>query len=180
MQSGRDDECGKLGMGKKFASLWEVVSEKTLNAVTDMGFTDMMEIQHKSIRSLLDGKYVYTVPPKCNVARARLCVTKNIAKKCVWHLFQSQFFFPWLKLWRLVIEMGAMPTFYIARFFVIRNCTHASECNVALGWYHMYCECDVMNAYMCKSLSIQRLWRMLHTHAHHRQTDRHTHTHTHP
>jgi len=52
---------GELGMDKKFASLSEVVSEKTLNAVTDMGFTDMMEIQHKSIRPLLDGKYVYTV-----------------------------------------------------------------------------------------------------------------------
>ena len=50
---------GELGMDKKFASLSEVVSEKTLNAVTDMGFTDMMEIQHKSIRPLLDGKYVY-------------------------------------------------------------------------------------------------------------------------
>ena len=41
---------GELGMDKKFASLSEVVSEKTLNAVTDMGFTDMMGIQHKSIR----------------------------------------------------------------------------------------------------------------------------------
>ena len=49
----------ELGMDKKFSSLSEVVSEKTLNAVTDMGFTDMMEIQHKSIRPLLDGKYVY-------------------------------------------------------------------------------------------------------------------------
>ncbi|XP_065908246.1 uncharacterized protein [Dysidea avara] len=47
---------GELGMDKKFASLSDVVSEKTLNAVTDMGFTDMMEIQHKSIRPLLDGK----------------------------------------------------------------------------------------------------------------------------
>ncbi|XP_065908855.1 ATP-dependent RNA helicase DDX18-like [Dysidea avara] len=47
----------ELGMDKKFASLSEVVSEKTLNAVTDMGFTDMMEIQHKSIRPLLDGKH---------------------------------------------------------------------------------------------------------------------------
>ncbi|XP_065908260.1 ATP-dependent RNA helicase DDX18-like [Dysidea avara] len=46
----------ELGMDKKFSSLSEVVSEKTLNAVTDMGFTDMMEIQHKSIRPLLDGK----------------------------------------------------------------------------------------------------------------------------
>jgi len=50
---------GELGMANKFASLSEVVSEKTLNAVTDMGFTDMMEIQHKSIRPLLDGKCMY-------------------------------------------------------------------------------------------------------------------------
>ena len=43
---------------RKFTSLEETVSEKTLNAVADMGFTDMMEIQHKSIRPLLEGKYV--------------------------------------------------------------------------------------------------------------------------
>jgi len=49
-----------LGMDEKLFPLSEVVPEKTLNAVTDMGFTDMMEIQHKSIRPLLDGKYVYT------------------------------------------------------------------------------------------------------------------------
>jgi len=49
----------EVGMDEKFSSLSEVVFEKTLNAVTDMGFTDMMEIQHKSIRPLLDGKYVY-------------------------------------------------------------------------------------------------------------------------
>jgi len=46
-------------MEKKFTSLSEVVCEKTLNAIADMGFTDMMEIQHKSIRPLLDGKYVF-------------------------------------------------------------------------------------------------------------------------
>ena len=45
---------GELGMDKKIASLSEVVSEKTLNAVTDM-----MEVQHKSIRPLLDGKCVH-------------------------------------------------------------------------------------------------------------------------
>ena len=42
----------------KFVSLEGIVSEKTLNAVADMGFTDMMEIQHKSIRPLLEGRYV--------------------------------------------------------------------------------------------------------------------------
>ena len=42
----------------KFVSLEGTVSEQTLNAVADMGFTDMMEIQHKSIRPLLEGKYV--------------------------------------------------------------------------------------------------------------------------
>jgi len=52
-------KSGKLSMDKKFASLSEVVSEKTLNAIIDMGFTDMMEMQHKSIRPLLDGKYVF-------------------------------------------------------------------------------------------------------------------------
>ena len=43
---------------RKFTSLKEAVSKKTLNAIADMGFTDMMEIQHKSIRPLLEGKYV--------------------------------------------------------------------------------------------------------------------------
>ena len=41
---------------RKFTSLEAVVSEQTLNAVADMGFTDMMEIQYKSIRPLLEGK----------------------------------------------------------------------------------------------------------------------------
>ena len=44
---------------RKFTSLEGIVSEKTLNAVADMGFTDMMEIQFKSIRPLLEGKYVH-------------------------------------------------------------------------------------------------------------------------
>ena len=34
------------------------MSEKTLNAIADMGFTTMMEIQHKSIVPLLKGRYV--------------------------------------------------------------------------------------------------------------------------
>ena len=46
---------------RKFTSLEGTVSEKTLNAVADMGFTDMMEIQFKSIRPLLEGKYVRIV-----------------------------------------------------------------------------------------------------------------------
>ena len=33
------------------------MSEKTLNAINDMGFTTMMEIQHKSIAPLLKGRY---------------------------------------------------------------------------------------------------------------------------
>ena len=41
----------------EFQSLKEFVSEKTLNAITDMGFTNMMEIQHKSIVPLLKGRY---------------------------------------------------------------------------------------------------------------------------
>ena len=44
----------------EFKSLEEFVSEKTLNAITDMGFTNMMEIQHKSIVPLLKGRYVCT------------------------------------------------------------------------------------------------------------------------
>lgn len=42
---------------KEFKSLEEFVSEKTLNAIADMGFTTMMEIQHKSIAPLLKGRY---------------------------------------------------------------------------------------------------------------------------
>ncbi|XP_041662595.1 ATP-dependent RNA helicase DDX18 [Cheilinus undulatus] len=41
-----------------FASLAELVSENTLKAVKDMGFTHMTEIQHKSIRPLLEGRDV--------------------------------------------------------------------------------------------------------------------------
>ena len=39
-----------------FSSLSDVVSEKTLEAVREMGFTHMMEIQFHSIRPLLLGK----------------------------------------------------------------------------------------------------------------------------
>jgi len=52
---------GELGMDKKFASLSEVVFEKTLNAVTDMGFTDMIEIQHKSDHCLMESVCTCTV-----------------------------------------------------------------------------------------------------------------------
>ena len=45
----------------EFKSLEEFVSEKTLNAIADMGFTNMMEIQHKSIVPLLKGRYVVTI-----------------------------------------------------------------------------------------------------------------------
>ncbi|CAJ1078641.1 ATP-dependent RNA helicase DDX18 [Xyrichtys novacula] len=41
-----------------FASLAELVSENTLKAVKDMGFEHMTEIQHKSIRPLLEGRDV--------------------------------------------------------------------------------------------------------------------------
>ena len=44
---------------KEFKSLEEFVSEKTLNAIADMGFTTMMEIQHKSIVPLLKGRYMF-------------------------------------------------------------------------------------------------------------------------
>ena len=43
---------------KRFSSLADVVSDKTLQAIQEMGFTEMMEIQHKSIRPLLQGQSV--------------------------------------------------------------------------------------------------------------------------
>ncbi|KAL1267587.1 hypothetical protein QQF64_032950 [Cirrhinus molitorella] len=43
---------------KSFASLVEVVSENTLKGVNEMGFKTMTEIQHKSIRPLLEGRDV--------------------------------------------------------------------------------------------------------------------------
>ncbi|KAK2904822.1 hypothetical protein Q8A67_006621 [Cirrhinus molitorella] len=43
---------------KSFASLAEVVSENTLKGVNEMGFKTMTEIQHKSIRPLLEGRDV--------------------------------------------------------------------------------------------------------------------------
>ena len=39
-----------------FESLKESVSEKTLKAISEMGFTHMTEIQHKSIAPLLNGR----------------------------------------------------------------------------------------------------------------------------
>ncbi|XP_053141077.1 ATP-dependent RNA helicase DDX18 isoform X1 [Hemicordylus capensis] len=39
-----------------FASLNGLVSENTLKGITDMGFTHMTEIQHKSIKPLLEGR----------------------------------------------------------------------------------------------------------------------------
>lgn len=42
---------------KEFKSLEGFVSEKTLDAIADMGFTTMMEIQHQSIVPLLQGRW---------------------------------------------------------------------------------------------------------------------------
>ncbi|XP_038277942.1 ATP-dependent RNA helicase DDX18 [Dermochelys coriacea] len=39
-----------------FASLSDLISENTLKGITDMGFTHMTEIQHKSIKPLLEGR----------------------------------------------------------------------------------------------------------------------------
>lgn len=39
-----------------FASLTELVSDSTLKGVKEMGFEHMTEIQHKSIRPLLEGR----------------------------------------------------------------------------------------------------------------------------
>lgn len=41
---------------RKFSSLSDCVSDKTLKAISEMGFTEMMEIQYRSIRPLLEGK----------------------------------------------------------------------------------------------------------------------------
>ena len=38
-----------------------LVSEKTLKGIADMSFTEMMEIQHKSIVPLLKGRSVVTL-----------------------------------------------------------------------------------------------------------------------
>ncbi|XP_060732687.1 ATP-dependent RNA helicase DDX18 [Tachysurus vachellii] len=43
---------------QSFASLAELVSDKTLMAIKDMGFETMTEIQHKTIRPLLEGRDV--------------------------------------------------------------------------------------------------------------------------
>ena len=44
------------GNTRSFSSLVDVVSVKTLKAIGEMGFTEMMEIQHRSIRPLLEGR----------------------------------------------------------------------------------------------------------------------------
>ena len=41
---------------RRFSSLADAVSDKTLKAIQEMGFTEMMEIQFRSIRPLLEGK----------------------------------------------------------------------------------------------------------------------------
>lgn len=51
-----DDVMGSDCSDRSFSSLAEVVSDKTLKAVSEMGFTEMMEIQSKSIRPLLQGR----------------------------------------------------------------------------------------------------------------------------
>ena len=43
---------------REFEALEGLVSEKTLKGIADMGFTEMMEIQHKSIVPLLKGRSV--------------------------------------------------------------------------------------------------------------------------
>ena len=41
---------------RQFSSLAGLVSDKTLRAVNEMGFSEMMEIQFKSIKPLLEGR----------------------------------------------------------------------------------------------------------------------------
>ncbi|XP_073505180.1 ATP-dependent RNA helicase DDX18-like [Phyllobates terribilis] len=63
-ETGEEEEPG-LPMGltgafedAAFSSLTDLVNENTLRAVTEMGFTHMMEIQHKTVRPLLEGRDV--------------------------------------------------------------------------------------------------------------------------
>uniref|UniRef100_A0A8C3RU41 ATP-dependent RNA helicase n=1 Tax=Chelydra serpentina TaxID=8475 RepID=A0A8C3RU41_CHESE len=48
--------CSGAFEDTSFASLSDLVSENTLKGITDMGFTHMTEIQHKSIKPLLEGR----------------------------------------------------------------------------------------------------------------------------
>ena len=47
---------GGGGGDRSFSSLAGLVSEKTLRAIEEMQFKEMMEIQYRSIRPLLEGK----------------------------------------------------------------------------------------------------------------------------
>ncbi|XP_037653297.1 ATP-dependent RNA helicase DDX18-like [Choloepus didactylus] len=58
-----DNEVPTLPLGltgafedTSFASLTNLVNENTLRAIKEMGFTNMTEIQHKSVRPLLEGR----------------------------------------------------------------------------------------------------------------------------
>ncbi|KAM6397129.1 ATP-dependent RNA helicase DDX18 [Pluvialis apricaria] len=58
-----EDEVPSLPLGvtgafedNSFTSLADLVSENTLKGINDMGFTHMTEIQHKSIKPLLEGR----------------------------------------------------------------------------------------------------------------------------
>lgn len=60
---GEDSEVPSLPLGltgafedTSFDSLTNLVNENTLKAIKEMGFTNMTEIQHKSIRPLLEGR----------------------------------------------------------------------------------------------------------------------------
>ncbi|KAJ7407754.1 ATP-dependent RNA helicase DDX18 [Willisornis vidua] len=62
-EDGEEDEVPSLPLGltgafedNSFASLAGAVSENTLKGINDMGFTHMTEIQHKSIKPLLEGR----------------------------------------------------------------------------------------------------------------------------
>lgn len=54
----KDDRVGGAGGDgdRRFSSLTDCVSDKTLKAISEMGFTEMMEIQYRSIKPLLEGK----------------------------------------------------------------------------------------------------------------------------
>ena len=50
--------AGSLPPSEEFLSLKGLVSEKSLQAIKDMEFTKMTEIQHRTIMPLLAGRYL--------------------------------------------------------------------------------------------------------------------------
>ena len=68
-------------MDKNFDSLLSQVSDKTLRAIRNMGFTQMMEIQRKSIRPLFDyAKCMGQSLVSCSSRNYPRCLTVSVAR----------------------------------------------------------------------------------------------------